>query len=188
MGGFPFSLTPRTEDDLPPSAFGAARVAPQQNSPLVRAVCNRSALYQVGTAERCSTHPALAREVRGRSSRSVQAAATPAPRHLPQVYLARCNENNDLVALKKIRMENEKEGFPITAIREIKLLSHLTHPNVIRLREIVRSQGATLPCPNRKLLRHAHTWQTRRSQTLPYLTAGDFCSSARLRPSAHGSR
>ena len=59
-----------------------------------------------------------------------------------QVYLARDLQTNDLVALKKIRMDNEKEGFPITAIREIKLLSTLHNENVIRLREIVRSQGA----------------------------------------------
>ena len=26
-------------------------------------------------------------------------------------------------------MDNEKEGFPITAIREIKLLKNLNHPN-----------------------------------------------------------
>lgn len=39
-------------------------------------------------------------------------------------------------------MDNEKEGFPITAIREIKLLSMLQHENVINLREIVRSQSA----------------------------------------------
>ena len=46
------------------------------------------------------------------------------------------------MALKKVRMDNEKEGFPITAIREIKLLSMLQHENIINLREIVRSQGA----------------------------------------------
>ena len=45
-------------------------------------------------------------------------------------------------------MDNEKEGFPITAIREIKLLSMLQHENVINLREIVRSQSAT-PNPER---------------------------------------
>ena len=48
---------------------------------------------------------------------------------------------NDQVALKKIRMDSEKEGFPITAIREIKLLKSLKSPNIINLREIVRSQG-----------------------------------------------
>jgi cyclin-dependent kinase 12/13 len=58
-----------------------------------------------------------------------------------QVYLARDDKTGEYVALKKIRMDNEKEGFPITAIREIKLLSQLQHDNIIRLREIVRSQG-----------------------------------------------
>lgn len=55
------------------------------------------------------------------------------------------------VALKMIRMENEKEGFPITAIREIKLLSTLKHENIVNLREIVRSRGVSagisLGCP-----------------------------------------
>ena len=36
--------------------------------------------------------------------------------------------------------DNEKEGFPITAIREIKILSSLQHENVVNLREIVRSE------------------------------------------------
>ena len=41
-----------------------------------------------------------------------------------------------VVALKKILMHNEKDGFPITALREIKLLKLLSHPNVIRLDEM----------------------------------------------------
>lgn len=45
------------------------------------------------------------------------------------------------VALKKIRMDTEKEGFPITAIREIKILSSMQHENVVNLREIVRSES-----------------------------------------------
>lgn len=57
------------------------------------------------------------------------------------MYLARDNKKGELVALKKIRMDNEKEGFPITAIREIKLLKNLSHENVINLKEIVRSQS-----------------------------------------------
>jgi serine/threonine protein kinase len=61
---------------------------------------------------------------------------------LTQVYLAEDTKTKELVALKKIRMDNEKEGFPITAIREIKLLSKLDSPYVIRLKEIVRSHCA----------------------------------------------
>ena len=55
------------------------------------------------------------------------------------MYLARDERDGSLVALKRVRMDNEKEGFPITAIREIKLLKRLSHENVIRLKEIVRS-------------------------------------------------
>ncbi|KAG7126174.1 CTD kinase subunit alpha like protein [Verticillium longisporum] len=43
----------------------------------------------------------------------------------------------DLVALKKIRMEGEKDGFPVTAVREIKLLQSLRHPNVVELKEVM---------------------------------------------------
>jgi cyclin-dependent kinase 12/13 len=44
------------------------------------------------------------------------------------------------VALKKILMDNEKEGFPITAIREIMILKRLNHENIIKLIEIVTSK------------------------------------------------
>ena len=58
-----------------------------------------------------------------------------------EVYLGEDLHSHERVALKKIRMDNEKEGFPITAIREIKLLKRLDNENVITLKEIVRSQG-----------------------------------------------
>lgn len=58
-----------------------------------------------------------------------------------QVYMAREIRTGEIVALKKIRMDNEKEGFPITAIREIKILKKLHHENIIKLKEIVTSQG-----------------------------------------------
>ncbi|CAJ1971202.1 unnamed protein product [Sphenostylis stenocarpa] len=58
-----------------------------------------------------------------------------------QVYMAKEIKTGEIVALKKIRMDNEREGFPITAIREIKILKKLHHENVIKLKEIVTSQG-----------------------------------------------
>jgi len=59
-----------------------------------------------------------------------------------QVYKAKSNETGELVALKRVRMDNEKEGFPITAIREVKILKILNHKNVVRLKEIVTSKAA----------------------------------------------
>ncbi|KAM0790151.1 hypothetical protein ACM66B_005471 [Microbotryomycetes sp. NB124-2] len=58
-----------------------------------------------------------------------------------KVYKARNVETNELVALKRIRMEAEKDGFPVTAVREIKLLQSLRHPNVVNLSEIMVSKG-----------------------------------------------
>ncbi|KAG6555828.1 hypothetical protein Mapa_002469 [Marchantia paleacea] len=58
-----------------------------------------------------------------------------------QVYMAKEKATGEIVALKKVRMDNEKEGFPITAIREIKILKKLKHANVIKLKEIVTSRG-----------------------------------------------
>lgn len=42
-----------------------------------------------------------------------------------------------MVALKKIRMEGERDGFPVTAIREIKLLQSLNHVNIVALHEVM---------------------------------------------------
>jgi len=52
------------------------------------------------------------------------------------VSKARSKRTGNMFALKKILMYNEKEGFPITALREVKLLKMLRHPNVLRLEEM----------------------------------------------------
>ena len=44
---------------------------------------------------------------------------------------------NEVVALKKLKMENSADGFPVTGLREIQTLLEARHPNVVYLREIV---------------------------------------------------
>jgi cyclin-dependent kinase 12/13 len=58
------------------------------------------------------------------------------------VYKARELATGQLVALKKVKMEAEKEGFPQTALREIKLLRRLNHKNVVHLKEVVTSRAS----------------------------------------------
>lgn len=53
------------------------------------------------------------------------------------VYKAKCRESGRLMALKKLKLESEKEGFPITSIRETITLLKGKHENVIDVREIV---------------------------------------------------
>lgn len=53
------------------------------------------------------------------------------------VYKVNDNKNNTIVALKKIRLENEDEGMPSTAMREIAILKELDHPNIVRLEDVI---------------------------------------------------
>jgi serine/threonine protein kinase len=59
------------------------------------------------------------------------------------VFVGQDRETNEVVALKRINTEQEENGFPITAIREVKILKALTHPNIVNLKEIVTSKGAS---------------------------------------------
>nr|GEY15964.1 cyclin-dependent kinase G-2-like [Tanacetum cinerariifolium] len=55
------------------------------------------------------------------------------------VHKARDKKTGEIVALKKVKMGKE-EGFPLTALREIKLLGELQHPYVVGLKEVVMDE------------------------------------------------
>ena len=63
-----------------------------------------------------------------------------------KVYKARNNVTGVHVALKRIRMETERDGFPVTAMREIKLLQSLRHVNIVQLSEMMVHNGALFFC------------------------------------------
>ncbi len=50
---------------------------------------------------------------------------------------ARDTRNDEIVAMKKMRMEREKDGLPISGLREINLLLNIRHNNIVRLKEVV---------------------------------------------------
>ncbi|CCJ30303.1 unnamed protein product [Pneumocystis jirovecii] len=58
-----------------------------------------------------------------------------------EVHKGRKKSTHDLVAMKRILMHNEKEGFPITALREIRILKMLSHINIIPLMDIIVDRG-----------------------------------------------
>ena len=49
------------------------------------------------------------------------------------VYKARDKLTNEMIALKKIRLEHEDEGIPSTAIREISLLKEVKDKILIKI-------------------------------------------------------
>ncbi|XP_076815483.1 uncharacterized protein LOC143461600 isoform X2 [Clavelina lepadiformis] len=53
------------------------------------------------------------------------------------VYRAKDKKTDEVVALKRLKMEKEKEGFPITSLREVCTLLKAHHPNIVRVQEIV---------------------------------------------------
>ena len=57
------------------------------------------------------------------------------------VYKAIDKRNGQVVALKKIRLEQEQDGISQTSLREIAVLRELHHPNVIELKEYVCTPG-----------------------------------------------
>ncbi|KAI5117879.1 hypothetical protein M0805_002271 [Coniferiporia weirii] len=64
-----------------------------------------------------------------------------------EVHKALHRETRAPVALKRILMHNEKEGMPVTALREIKILKALRHPCIVDLLDmfVVPSKGKDTP-------------------------------------------
>ena len=59
------------------------------------------------------------------------------------VYKGKLKGSNEIIAIKKIKIDLENEGIPSTALREITILRELQHPNIIELKDII--------CNNNKL-------------------------------------
>ncbi|KAF9584436.1 hypothetical protein BGW38_006453 [Lunasporangiospora selenospora] len=53
------------------------------------------------------------------------------------VYRARDRVTGEIVALKKLKLDQERNGFPITSLREIYTLLLAKHPHIVNVREIV---------------------------------------------------
>jgi cell division cycle 2-like protein len=53
------------------------------------------------------------------------------------VYKAKEKVSGDMVALKKVKMQKEKEGFPLTSVREIRILMQCKHVNIVTMKEVV---------------------------------------------------
>ncbi|NP_001384764.1 Cyclin-dependent kinase G-2 [Zea mays] len=53
------------------------------------------------------------------------------------VYRARDKKTSEIVALKKVKMEREREGFPLTSLREINILLSFHHPSIVDVKEVV---------------------------------------------------
>ncbi|XVE92199.1 hypothetical protein REPUB_Repub01dG0076500 [Reevesia pubescens] len=53
------------------------------------------------------------------------------------VYRAKDKKTGEIVALKKVKMEKEREGFPLTSLREINILLSFHHSSIVDVKEVV---------------------------------------------------
>ncbi|KAK1294341.1 Cyclin-dependent kinase G-2 [Acorus calamus] len=53
------------------------------------------------------------------------------------VFRAKDKKSGEIVALKKVKMERQREGFPLTALREMNILLSLNHPSIVNVKEVV---------------------------------------------------
>ena len=56
------------------------------------------------------------------------------------VFKAKNRQTQEIVALKRVRLDLEDEGVPSSALREIALLKELRHPNIVRLLDVLHSE------------------------------------------------
>merc|ERR1712004_735323 len=56
------------------------------------------------------------------------------------VFKAKNRESGEIVALKRVRLDDDDEGVPSSALREICLLKELKHPNIVALHDVLHSE------------------------------------------------
>ncbi|CAF1136395.1 unnamed protein product [Adineta steineri] len=61
------------------------------------------------------------------------------------VLKAQCKKTDTIVALKCILDQNDGEGFPTSALDEIRVLQFITHENIVQLIRICESSSPDLP-------------------------------------------
>eukprot|EP00058_Branchiostoma_floridae_P003411 XP_002588899.1 hypothetical protein BRAFLDRAFT_115150 [Branchiostoma floridae] len=56
------------------------------------------------------------------------------------VFKAKNKESHEIVALKRVPLDDDHEGVPSSALREICLLKELKHKNIVRLHDVLHSE------------------------------------------------
>jgi cell division cycle 2-like len=140
------AVTPGPEDSVPVSHSGTQNDDPREaNSRPGRQDVTPSELPYESDAEDFDPVRKALGSLMGQSCRSVECyerlnfidEGT-----YGRVFRARDIASGDVYALKQVKIAGEREGFPITALREVSLLLATRHPNIVHVREVV--VGSTL--------------------------------------------
>ena len=67
------------------------------------------------------------------------------------VTCVRNKRTTEKVAMKELKMLDAKDGFPLTALREINILASLCHPSIVRFKEVVMEENVSQDIRNMKV-------------------------------------
>lgn len=68
---------------------------------------------------------------------SASSAYSTSPGTYGTVYKAKARDTGEIVALKVVRLDEDDEGVPSAALREICLLKELKHRNIVLLMDVL---------------------------------------------------
>ncbi|KAG1175005.1 hypothetical protein G6F71_004475 [Rhizopus microsporus] len=122
---------PPPSTDYMPSSTASPQISQSTNDQTIKEDISEESFSELGYPFETNDDPAVLFEKIGQVGEGTYG----------KVYKARNGKTGKLMALKRIRMKNEKDGFPITAVREIKLLQKLKHEKIIELQQIMVSKG-----------------------------------------------
>lgn len=59
-------------------------------------------------------------------------------------YVSRAEHktSGDVVAVKRLKLDHNSDGFPVTGLREIETLRACSHPHIVNLREVIVSDDS----------------------------------------------
>ncbi|KAF1741691.1 hypothetical protein MXB_5660, partial [Myxobolus squamalis] len=70
------------------------------------------------------------------------------------VYRVKDKKNDEIVALKKVKILKNIEGFPLSSVREIRILEQAKHPNIVELKEVLMGDAIDVVYLNMEYCQH----------------------------------
>lgn len=84
-----------------------------------------------------------------------------------KVFQATDTQTGEIKAIKRNRQTNEKEGVSCSSLREIALIKHLDHPNIVKLENVFVDDKQRICCVFEYIEQDLHVYHRSQQTELP---------------------